>query len=231
MKKMLLVLAAALLTHGAFAKKWTNNVGVGFTLPVANINVDERGADDVLQISYGIEETYIGYHENGFTAKASAAIGLATSDDIRIAGLEKGDNPDGGLYESCVLGAGYSIVRTDKVLFGVVGTFGLEFSHYFASVSYGLDGGGEELADDTDYMLSLVTLSLGADVYACYRFTPHFGMFTNVGFRCPLVGVAITQAESSWKVDDTSYSRTRTTNSDLAGIFIVQPTVGVMWHF
>ena len=55
MKKIFTVLVlAAFALSGASAKKWTNNIGVGFTLPISTIGVDEKDADDISQIGYGV---------------------------------------------------------------------------------------------------------------------------------------------------------------------------------
>ncbi len=228
MKKIFAIFAlSALALASACAKKWTNNVGVGFTLPISQIGVDESGADDVFQIGYGIEGTYVGIHESGFTAKADLGAGLATSKDISI----QGDKTNLGGFYNIALGAGYSFVNTEKLTFGLTGMLGFDLATYSDSeddITY-----DEKKCESVDHTLSYGIFSVGADLFVSYRIKEHFGFFANLSARYLAVGGTTDEIEWTWK-DSNGRKRKDSSEgdgSDLAGKFRIQPTIGVVWNF
>lgn len=228
MKKIFAIFAiSAIALTSASAKKWTNNVGVGFTMPISQIGVDEKGADDVFQIGYGIEATYFGVHENGFTAKADLSGGLLTTKDISI----QGDKTNLGGFYNIALGAGYSFVNTEKLTFGLTGMLGFDLATYSDSeddITY-----DEKKCESVDYTLSYGIFSVGADLFVSYRIKEHFGFFANLSARYLAVGGTTDKIEWTWKDSDGRKRKDSSEGdgSDLAGKFRIQPTIGVVWNF
>ena len=109
-----LIISISVFSQEQKRKTWTSNLGLGFTLPISTLNIDEDWADEVKQIGYGIEGTYFGYHKNGFTLKIDLSLGLATSKDIEI----QNRSTNLGLFSKASLGAGYTFLRTQKFALG-----------------------------------------------------------------------------------------------------------------
>ena len=83
MKRFAIFIALSLLGINVFAKSWESNVCAGFTVPVSRIGVDQKGADDITQLSFGLEGFYLGRHENGFTVKGDYAIPLSAAISLK----------------------------------------------------------------------------------------------------------------------------------------------------
>ena len=155
MKKFFISLLAFSVFSGTlFAKQWTNNIGAGMSIPFSTIGVNKNGADDINQLGYGVEGTYIGQHENGFIAKANVSIGLATSKDISV----QERNTNLGVFENVALGIGYSFVNTERALFGLAGMAGVELGQYSLEE--------EKNSDSIETSYSLVTVSFGTDIFS-----------------------------------------------------------------
>ncbi|WP_294427618.1 hypothetical protein [uncultured Treponema sp.] len=215
MKKFFIsILALAIFSGSAFSKQWTNNIGAGVSFPLSSIGVSETNSKDIFQTGYGIEGTYIGLHENDFTAKANISIGLAASND-----LSSKESTECGVFENIALGAGYSFVNTESALFGITGMFGVEMGQYsFAD-------------EDDETSLSLVTISFGADIFGIYRFNERIGLFANLNTRWIADGTARSEIETESIINGSKKQVTNSENTDLSGKFILQPTIGVIWSF
>lgn len=215
MKKFFIsILAFAIFSESAFSKQWTNNIGAGASFPLSSIGVSKTGANDIFQTGYGIEGTYIGLHENGFTAKANISIGLSSSDD-----LSAKEQTNRGVFENIALGAGYSFVNSTKALFGISGMFGIEMGQYSFS------------DEESETSLSLVTISFGTDIFAVYRLNERIGLFANLNTRWIADGTARSQIETESEANGSKKQVTNSENTDLSGKFILQPTIGVIWSF
>lgn len=226
-KSLFFLLLCLIFTNLISAKTWTNNIGTGGTVSVLSIGADEdtMGTKNTNQIGYGLEGTYIGLHENGFTAKVDVSFGLATSKDISI---QQNRRTNLGVFENIALGLGYSFINDEKFLVGTTGMFGIELGQYSVE------------SDNEDYngvyyknlkkTLSLASFSLGADFFAIYRLSEYFGLFGNLAARYVVAGNAKLESQYSG-AKNSADSLTVSRNSDLKGNFIVQPTVGVIWTF
>lgn len=229
MKKIFTFLFVSLIVSGAFAKSWESNVGAGFTVPFSRIGVDKAGEDDINQLCFGLEGFYLGHHDNGFTVKGDYSIALATSRDITL----QDHQTNVGFFTDTSIGAGYSFIRSDNLLFSITGMFGVNIS-IFKDSNDDVDYNHENVEDnkaDYDRTLSLVTLNFGADFFMRYKMGENFGIFTNLAARYIIGG---------WGADETCYtydtgrntrSDTITHYTDLWGYFQVQPTFGVCWTF
>lgn len=225
MKKIIFItLFSMFICPLTFAQKtWTNNIGVGFTLPVSKTGVDEEGADNIQRIGYGLEGTYIGYHKNGFTAKANVSVGLDTTQDFDI----QGKDTNFGVFNNTALGVGWSFVRTDKCLFGVAAMLAIDLASYYYEDDEIIDSGKHDYKNEVIF----ATFSAGADIFASYSFKKDFGFFANVEVRYLVAGVAKIDRTDKYEKDNVTYSGTTTINNDLKGKVLVQPTLGVMWKF
>lgn len=229
MKKLLVTLVFSFVLAGAFARTWENDAGVGFSLPVSVIGVDEKGADDIKQIAFGTEGFYLGHHENGFTVKADYAIALTTTKDIHI----QDHQTNAGFLTNMGFGVGYSFMPGDNFLISLTGMFGADVSIFKDSdddVDYDYEDVRGKKAD-YDRTFSMVTVNVGADLFMRYKVGDHFGFFANFSGRYIIGG---------WGEDETAYTydagrRDRTDKKvddiDFLGYFRVQPTIGVCWTF
>lgn len=229
MKKKIFIAALvwAALSGSAFAKKWTNNIGVGASLPVSSVGVDKKGVDDIDQIGYGVEGVYMGLHENGFTAKASISIGVMTSRDVSVQQERKTNI---GVFENISLGAGYSFVSTERFLLGALGVVGIELGQYSVEEDDVAVNGGAATGDSKN-SLSLVTASMGAELFAVCRLTVRFGLFAGLNARWILGGTASSENQEEWREGGKKWISTDSDDTNLLGKSIVQPTVGVIWTF
>jgi len=227
MKKIFLISVFFLfLANFSFAKTWTNNIAAGLTFEDLSIGVDKKNADDITQLGYGIDGSYIGFHENGFTAKANVAIGVATSKDVSI---QTDKNTNIGAFENVSFGVGYSFVRTDRFLFGSTAMMGVEMSQY------SVNSEDEELNgvkyDDLTTSLSLVTFSFGADIFAVFHFSERFGFYANIAARYLIAGDAKIEYKYETSSKSSKKSEILTDDYSLFGNFVIQPTLGVIWRF
>ncbi len=224
MKKIFSVMAIALLATGLFAKTWTNNVGVGFTVPISTIGIDKSGADDIFQVGYGVKGFYLGYHQNGFTVRAAESLGLATSKDIKL----QDRDTNLGFFSNLDLGAGYSFIRDDKMTLSLLGMIGLDIAAYSTSRSSTYDKKSADLTATLGYAM----FSVGADAYFAFKFKPNFGLFADVACRYLVAGGSFGETEYEYKNGSkTETVKFDTTDGDLRGKFRIQPSIGVVWSF
>ena len=125
------------------------------------------------------------------------------------------------------LGVGYSFVRSERVLFGAAVMCGSEASQY--------DDTDDVTVGDVEHTykdsLLLSTASVGGDVFVRYRLGERVGLFANVGARCLIVGSLSRDHKDDWTVDGVKHSKASSDDGDLLGVFIVQPTFGIIWTF
>ena len=206
MKRFVAGLVSLVIVSGAaFAKTWTNHIGVGLGVPVES--VEPKDSDKIVQAGIVFDATYIGVHSNGFTVKAGFDSGAVGSDDVKI----QGDDMNTATFVAFNLGAGYSFVRTDKVLFGTTAMFTGAFNMYEEKTEHG----GKNYTDS----VVVGAFGIGADVYGVYNIGNHFGFYANLGLRYIFDGVV--QAEVAGNKAD----------SDVKGNVFVLPSLGVIWHF
>jgi len=224
MKKFFISISAVLLLgSSAFAKKWTNNVGVGFDYQKSLTSYDSSDYSDISQNSFGIHGTYIGVHENGFTAKADLNFGICLTDDISIQDFDTNI----GFFESYLLGAGYSFVNTDRFLAGITGMVGLDMW------VYGFTETQTVASVDHDYTTSVLnlTFSTGFDLFARAKISDHFGFYGNLGIRYQVAGVSLYGREDSYESGGTVHTSKVDEDELLLGKYIIEPSVGFMWVF
>lgn len=231
MKRFAIFIALSLLGINVFAKSWESNVCAGFTVPVSRIGVDQKGADDITQLSFGLEGFYLGRHENGFTVKGDYAIALTTTRDINI----QNHKTNAGFLTNTSFGAGFSFVPADKWLVSVTGMFGVDVSIFKDSdddVDYNYPDVSDKKAD-YDRTFSLVTLNFGTDIFVRRTMGEHFGLFTNLSARYIIGGWGEDETSYTYTTSNRRYDRTdkKTDDTDLFGFFRIQPTIGVCWTF
>ena len=202
----------AIVSGAAFAKTWTNHIGVGVGVPVESVKPKDGEGDSIFQAGFMFDATYIGVHENGFTVKAGFDTGALASDDVELEVIDKNETQTGA-FVAFNFGAGYSFVRTEKVLFGTTAMFTYAYNQYEKKdVDYGEEG-------KFTNKMEFGTLGIGADVFGSLALTNHFGLYANLGIRYIFGGTAATEIAGE-KVD-----------ADLKGNVLVLPSLGVMWRF
>ena len=227
-KSVLLFVLGVFALSGSFAKKWTNNVGAGFTVPFSLIGVDESGADDITQFGYGIDGIYVGQMDNGFMTKANYSIGLATSDDVSV----QDRNMNLGIFLNFSVGAGYAFIHTQKFTLGLTGMIGFDISAYPHTEEDIVYAGSDDGKADLDTALTMAMFSAGADIYASYKLKEHLGLFANLAVRCLVAGTSELTEIYTYKDGgaDCTLAKSRE-GSDLLGKIRVQPSLGVIWNF
>ncbi len=225
MKKSLTILAIfAFFTSSLFAKSWTNNIGLGYSMPFSFIGINESGAKDINQIGYGVCGSYTGIHNSGLTLKADVSIGLNTTKDVTI--QKSGTNF--GVFENIGFGVGYAFINSEKATLGATGSLGIELSQYSFTeedITY-----NSHKADST-ITSSIVSASIGADLFGIYRFTEGFGIFTNITAKYILGGTTKVENKYEWEESDTKKTSISSTDAEIRGKFLIQPTIGIVWTF
>ena len=167
--------------------------------------------------------SYIGYHKKGFTIKADVSLGLDTSKDFDI----QGKNTNLGVFNNAALGAGYSFVRTEKLLFGATAMLALDLSYFSYDDEEKISGVTHNYKNEVTFL----TFSTGADVFGSVRLGNTVNLFANVGVRYIVVGNGKIDRTDKYEKDNVTYEGKTTINNDLKGKFLVQPTVGIIWRF
>ena len=237
MKKVVLGAAVALLmSAGLFAKTWTNNVGVGLSVPISMVSAKDpiffdsgdtqatmTSTKDKTQFGFNVGAMYLGYHQSGFTVKGALSAGVGYMSDywasIDTAGRVSVD-PALGFNALESIGVGYSIVHTDKVVFALTGGVAFMESTYSEKLITNLVE--DELTN------SLFAFSLGGDATVILRSADGFGFFASVFVGWIPVGSV--SHEQKVSVGNLGTSKT-TIETDLKGNVIIAPTIGVSWTF
>lgn len=160
MKKFVVMAAALALVSGTvFAKSWTNNIGVGASIPASKIASDDDAIDEtVTQAGFAFDFTYLGIAESGFAVKVNYDVGAVTSEDI-------GDDDDTGSFNALTFGAGWAFVNEESFTFAATGMIGFDYTEY----------------DLTASTTELLSFSIGADIYASIKLMEHFGLYADLG--------------------------------------------------
>lgn len=217
MKKIILGAAVALLISASlFAKTWTNNIGLGFSVPITMLKAkepvfyDSGDSKEKTQLGFNIAGMYLGYHESGFTVKGALSLGVGYMKDFWLNTNDNTTDSAIGFNAFETLGVGYSFVHTDKAVLALTGGFGLQEGVYISP-------------SDSDITVTLIDFSLGADLTAIIRSSEGFGFFGSI-----YVGWIPTGTVSREEKDGSSKS---TYNEDLNGNLTIAPTIGVVWTF
>ncbi len=220
MKKIILGAAVALLmSTSLFAKTWTNNIGLGFSVPITMVkakdavfyDADSKGTTkDKTQLGFNVAGMYLGYHESGFTVKGALSLGVGYMSEYC-----PDAEPGLGFNGVETLGVGYSFIHTDRVVLAATGGIGFQEGIY----TYNEKVGNFE-RDITD---TFFTLSLGGDFTAILRTSDKFGFYGSVYVGWIPTGTLSREVKSG--------STTVKDDVDLNGNVMIAPTIGVVWTF
>ncbi len=218
MKKIItLVLALAVISSGAFAKKWTNNIGFGINSAFSSMSVDDT---DIDQTGFGLGATYVGIHENGFCVKVDETVGVASSKDFS---MDEDDDESVGTYTNLTLGAGWGMIKDEKLTFTATAMLGFDFATY--EYSHSLNN------VDYDNQTNFLTFSLGADVFASYRIKEHFGIYADLGIYYYPAGFCYTKSDVTTEEGNTKTTVSTDNDEKISGTYRVSPTIGIVWNF
>lgn len=161
MKKVLVILASFILSATVFAEQqtWTNYLGFGIRLPT-DIPQEYEYDEGTLKNVKGINFSYVGLLETGFSAKGNCNIVMTKFFDVSFIGCE---------YN---FGIGYGTILEEQWFLGVYGTFG-------QTILFGSGNG-------YDYTFS--NLSLGVDVTGIYTLSNSFSVYGSIGINFLLPG-------------------------------------------
>ena len=194
--------ALALVSGTVFAKSWTNNIGVGASIPSLQVKADVDGSEAVKMAGFAFDATYLGIAANGFAVKAVYDVGALSCEDVSVY-----DDTLVGTYTNFTFGAGFAPVNDDTWTVSVTGMLGFDF------VSF------EEDVGSVTRTTEAFTFSLGADLYASYKLKEHFGFYADLGIYYLPSGTTKVEVGSA------------DFENDLKGKYRVSPTLGVCWKF
>lgn len=217
MKKLIVIAAAlAVVSSSAFAKKWTNNIGIGLDVPFSQLETKDEGKTNTLkQTGFTFDATYLGIHENGFCAKADYYVGAYNTKD-----LSQKDESMVGIFNSIAVGAGWALVNDSKKVVTLTGMIGVDVTTYSEDETVG------EYEIESEY--TFVSLAVGADLFASYRFKEHFGVYANLGvYYLPTGSIS-----GEIRTKHGNYTETyKLDDSDLTGKYRISPSIGIVWNF
>ena len=234
MKKIIIGAAIALvMSTSLFANTWTNNIGLGFSVPVTNYKAKDSifydtattSTDKKTEVAFDIQGMYLGYHQNGFTVKGALSLGIGTISDLypENGSLERGI----GVNIVETLGIGYSFIRSDKAVLALTAGIGLQEGIYPRKVKIALLNSSEE-HDVTD---TFFTFNLGADLTAVIRSSDKFGFYASLYAGWIPTGFVKSEDKVEVTKNGTTSSTTESLTKDLDGTFFFAPTIGVVWTF
>jgi len=216
-KTMMVVALVAGMVCAASAKTWTNFVGVGLDCPVSGsvkVSNFEGNNFDLKTTNYvGINEMYMGVHENGFAVRAFTDTTFCKMNN-QIKGFDFIN-----LGSSVGIGAGYAPVRMEKFTLGVFGMLGLD-----STCGYSLTNGEKE--SDVEYEELYFAPTVGCNVTAVYTPTKCFSVWGGCSADCVLPGFYAQNkiTKSAKENSDIKYAKTNMN-------WKVTPAVGVCWKF
>lgn len=210
MKKLLVALAAALLSASVFAGEFH----LGTYFPVTKLDVDfDDGKEDFDASGFGIKFDYTHITDSNFTWKVGTAIGYTRSSDI-IDGEKKG-----GLDYDVGGGLGWTFINTPNMTLSLTGNIGSHMLYFSASDSE--YESGVKISYDAKFTSYL--LYIGPEVSFTYRFTDKLGAYAGLGlyysFGTTSVDYKVSGGGISYS-DNDSYTTTG---------FIYMPSLGVSW--
>ena len=234
MKKIIIGAAIALvMSTSLFANTWSNNIGLGFSVPVTNYkakdnifwDTENTFTDKKTEVAFDIQGMYLGYHQNGFTVKGALSLGIGTISDLypENGSLERGI----GVNIVETLGIGYSFIRSDKAVLALTAGIGLQEGIYPRKVKIALLNSSEE-HDVTD---TFFTFNLGADLTAVIRSSDKFGFYASLYAGWIPTGFLKEEDKVEVTKNGTTTSTTESITKDLDGTFFFAPTIGVVWTF
>ncbi len=235
MKKIIIGVLALVMSTSLFAKSWTSNVGVGFTVPITmvqgkdNIFIESltSSTDKKTFTTYGLQGMYLGYHDNGFTfkGKLDLAFGMDKKTYYDYTDKEFKDILAINLNET--LGVGYSFIRSEKVL--LAATAGIGLSQIIIPYKTGVKYNGT--STDQETTITYTTFNLGADLTAILRTSQKFGFYASFYIGWIPFGNAKTENKIETTSGGTTNSNTTTNTKDLNGNIFIAPTIGLVWTF
>ncbi|MBR6142677.1 MAG: autotransporter domain-containing protein [Treponema sp.] len=210
MKKLLVALAAALLSASVFAGEF--HLGTYFPVTKLDVDVDDDiGNGDFDASGFGIKFDYTYVADSNFTWKVGTAIGYTRSGDI----IDKADEKAGGLDYDVGTGLGWTFINAPKMTLSLTGNLGLHMLYVDASE----DIEGITIEEDVFSMLFYI----GPEVTFAYRFTDSFGLYAGLGIY---YSFGSTDIDISTKV---SGYKNSSNDSYWTDGFIYMPSLGVSW--
>ena len=210
MKKLLLVLASALLSASVFAGEFH----LGTYFPVTKLDVDfDDGKEDFDASGFGIKFDYTHITDSNFTWKVGTAIGYTKSSDI-IDGEKKG-----GLDYDVGAGLGWTFINDPKMTLSLTGNIGTHMLYF--SVTDSEYESGIKISYDAKSISYL--FYIGPEVTFSYRFTDKFGAYAGLG-----IYYSFGSTSFDYKVSAGGYSVSDNDSYTTTG-FIYMPSLGVSW--
>lgn len=172
MKKIICLVAAAVLSATAFCAEHT--LGLGLSFPISSLkaklkgDVAEEWEDDLSQTAVGVDLTYLCVLDNAVSIKLDLGFDNISSNDVP-------DDPDWHYDFIFDIGAGYTFPINEKFTLSTLGMLGINYGGY--------DWTYEINNKDYSFFITIFTFDIGADVIGKYKFTDHFGVFANLGLR------------------------------------------------
>ena len=212
MKKLLFVLASALLSASVFAGEF--HLGTYFPVTKLDVDVDDDADDGDFDASgFGIKFDYTHITDSNFTWKVGTAIGYTKSSDIID------DEKKGGLDYDVGAGFGWTFINDPKMTLSLTGNIGTHM--LYLSVTDSEYESGIKISYDAKSVSYL--FYIGPEVTFSYRFTDKFGAYAGLGIYYSFGSTSLDYKVSGGGI---SYSDN---DSYWTDGFIYMPSLGVSW--
>jgi len=169
MKKICCVIVALFIGFSAFAEGNPDaRVGVGFSLPFSNMEIEEAGSSCQTQvITPAVNVMVNAVFDSGFALRGVFDIGIPVSKDFK----DKVFDYNNSVELFLDFGIGYAFIHTDNFSFCLFGMAGFSLARYTAETA---------LADLSFFHF---TLDAGADAVAQYNFNSFLSVYASFSFR------------------------------------------------
>ena len=217
MKKLITLLAVAVVTAAAFAeeKNVTGFIGTGITVPVYRISVDDDGSRLITGALADINSFTVN-RDTGLVATFDLGLGWGTTKDIPI----YDESQKHGFLFDLEWSLGYAFINTNTTIFSLGGLLGFG--------GYSFSGREKIMYEDKTLSNSRVTEvcgEIGIEALFIRRINNILHFYAKTGFA-----YALGMEETSYykEIDDiiyeVSFSRYTT------GHFAVKPSIGLCWQ-
>ena len=218
MKKLIALVAAALLSASAVFAENTFHIGTYFPISPLTISDGDYDADfSTSGFGGGFDFTHVA--DGGFTFKVGLDFGYVSTDDVKSA--LKG-NDLSGLDFALGFGLGGSFIHDERMTLSLTGTFGLRGQYLWETDSIDL----YYATADVDTSVFGFLFYIGPEISYTFRFNDHVGLFANFGIFYN-VGVATYDVSTSSYSGSGSDKEYNYDNGYFASGFTFQPKIGV----
>lgn len=238
MKKILtacMVLAAA---AGSVFADWDKTINFGMSFPVFNQKYEfGESSDSEHDVDAEVSGTGVNFDVQGRFVNNNNNLALLAGYSVGYLGVDAKDllgdgysGDVGGINQSIIVGAGCRFVNTERFQLTASALAGFCFVHLSAEVKEWYDGIGV----DVDMDCSACDFELGADIFAQFYFTEHWGISASCTALFTVTGWGEADIEAETKIPGTGYTVKASEGEGFdvkPGSFIFVPRIMATYRF